>query len=495
MGGLGSADIVVLVVYLLGTIGIGLWMAGKQHTAEDYFLGNRELPWLLVMFSIVATETSTLTVISVPGLAYTGDFTFLQLAFGYVLGRIAAATILLPFYFKGEAMTAYGYLGQRFGRAPQASASVLFLITRVLADGVRLFATAIPLALITGWSYALCILLIGLITVIYTYVGGIKSIVWLDAIQLVLYIGGALIALLILLGQLGGWDAVVAALPEGKLRLVNMGLDEGIKGLFGGGYRLPAALLGGAFLSMASHGTDQLLVQRMLATRGLKQAQAALITSGFVVVLQFTLFLVLGSTLFVAFGGETMPSDHVFPRFIVEGLPAGLAGLMLAAIFAAAMSTLSSSLNSLASSTVLDLIHPAAGRSAEADNEKDGEGDDLKKGRRMTLVWALVLIGGAMLFRSTENPVVEVGLAIASVTYGGFLGTFLLGRLTVRPGPKSAVAAMAIGVVGSGTLVLFANLFWVWLVPLGCMVSLLGGLALSHLPGEGWRISPEQLDS
>jgi SSS family transporter len=411
-----------------------------------------------------------------------------------VLGRIAAATLLLPFYFKGEAKTAYGYLGERFGRGPQASASVLFLITRVLADGVRLFATAIPLALITGWSYALCILLIGLITVVYTYAGGIKSVVWLDAIQLILYIGGALTALLLVLGQLGGWNAVAAALPGEKLKLINVGLDEGIRGLFGGGYRLPAALIGGAFLSMASHGTDQLLVQRMLATRGLRQAQAALITSGFVVVLQFTLFLILGSTLFVAFSGEVMPSDHVFPRFIVEGLPAGLAGLMLAAIFAAAMSTLSSSLNSLASSTVLDLIRPAAPVGEEAHNGGDSDAEDLRRGRRMTLVWALVLIGGAMLFRSTENPVVEVGLAIASVTYGGFLGTFLLGRLTTRPGPRAAVAAMAAGVVGSATLVLFANLFWVWLVPVGCAVSLLAGFALSHLPGKGWRIAGQEPD-
>lgn len=475
---MNALDLTVLFTYLFGTAGLGLWLAGRQRTADDYFLGNRELPWFLVMLSIVATETSTLTVISVPGLAYVGDFTFLQLAFGYVLGRIAAATLLLPFYFKGGAKTAYGYLGQRFGRAPQASASVLFLITRVLADGVRLFATAIPLSLMTGWSYGLCILLIGLITVVYTYVGGIRSVVWLDAIQLIVYVGGAIVALGLVLGRLGGWDAFLASIPAGKLRLINLGLDEGVRGLFGGGYRLPAALLGGAFLSMASHGTDQLLVQRMLATRGLRQAQKALITSGFVVVLQFALFLVLGSALFAAFGGETMPSDHVFPRFIVEGLPPGFSGLLLAAIFAAAMSTLSSSLNSLASSTVLDLVR----------RPKESGEDDLKRGRRMTLMWALVLIGGAMLFRSQENPVVEVGLAIASVTYGGFLGTFLLGRLTTRPGPKAAVGAMASGVVGAGALVLFANLFWVWLVPLGCAVALIAGLTLSNIRGRGWSM-------
>ena len=480
MSNFATLDIVVLLLYMVGSAGLGLWLAGRQRSANDYFLGNRELPWLLVMLSIVATETSTLTVISVPGLAYAGDFTFLQLAFGYVLGRIAAARLLLPFYFKGQTHTAYGYLGQRFGRAPQTSASVLFIITRVLADGVRLFATAIPLHWMTGWSYALCILLIGLITVVYTYVGGIRSVVWLDAIQLVLYVGGALVALQFILGRLGGWETVVALLPEGKHRLIDLGLTEGVKGLFGGGYRLPAALLGGAFLSMASHGTDQLLVQRMLSTKGLRQAQKALITSGFVVVLQFALFLVLGSALFAWFGGEPMSSsDDVFPRFIVEALPAGLRGLMLAAIFAAAMSTLSSSLNSLASSTVFDLL-----RGTRAEGR-----DDLQRGRRATLVWALVLIGGAMLFRSRENPVVEMGLAIASVTYGGFLGTFLLGRLTTRPGPKAAVAAMAGGVVGAGALVLFANIFWVWLVPLGCVVSMSVGLLLSRLPGPGWTVS------
>ena len=480
MGRLGLFDIVVLVVYLGGVTGLGLWLGRGQQTGRDYFLGNRELPWLLVAFSIVATETSTLTVISVPGLAYTGDLTFLQLAFGYVLGRVAAALVLLPPYFRSEAVTAYDFLGRRFGRGPQSTASGLFMITRVLADGVRLFATAIPLAIVTGWSYAICILVIGIITLGYTYVGGIRSVVWLDGIQLVLYVSGALIAFVLILGRLGGWDALAVLLPAGKLRVIDPGLGEGLRGLFTGGYKLPAALIGGAFLSMASHGTDQLLVQRLLATRGLRQAQIALIASGGMVVLQFILFLLLGAGIHALYGGVSIPSDEVFPRFIVRDLPPGLTGLMLAAIFAAAMSTLSSSLNSLASSTVLDLF-----RRKGADEEQV-----LRRGRRSTLFWAVVLVGGALLFRSTDNPVVEVGLAIASVTYGGFLGTFLLGRMTTSVGPKAAVGAMASGVIVAGTVVLSASLFWVWLVPIGCTASVLTGLVLSRLPGPGWRTDP-----
>lgn len=490
---MNSVDLAVLVVYLGGSVGIGLWLGRVQRNATDYFLGNRELPWGMVALSVVATETSTLTVISVPGLAYAGDMTFLQLAFGYVIGRIAVAVFLLPSYFKGDTPTAYSYLGQRFGHAPQATASVLFLVTRVLADGVRLFATAIPLALITGWSYALCILVIGAITLLYTYVGGIRSVVWLDGIQLVLYLSGALIALWLLVLVVGGWNDFIGALPAGKLRIFDMGLSEGIGGLFAGGYRLPAALLGGAFLSMASHGTDQLLVQRLLSTRGLRQAQAALIASGFIVVLQFAFFLILGASLYVFYRGASMPSDQVFPRYIVEGLPPGLSGLLLAAIFAAAMSTLSSSLNSLASSTVFDLLRPRragiAGSEGAAGDEEDAGGagadssdaGDLKRGRLTTLIWAAVLVGGAMLYRSTENPVVEIGLAIASVTYGGFLGTFLLGRFTARPGSRAAVCAMVAGVLTGAFLALFTSVFWVWLVPLGCGASFATGWIAGRL--------------
>jgi len=470
-----GTDLIVLVLYLGLTLGLGLFLGGRQRSTTDYFLGGRQLPWLLVALSVVATETSTLTVISVPGLAYAGNMTFLQLAFGYVIGRIVVAFLLLPAYLRGEAETAYAFLGSRFGPASQSTASVLFIVTRVLADGVRLFATAIPLALITGWSYPLCILVIGAITVAYTWAGGIRSVVWLDAIQLLLYVGGALIALRLVLIVLGGGEGLAALLPPGKMQVVDLGLGEGLRGLFGDGYRLPAALIGGAFLSMASHGTDQLLVQRLLATRGLRQAQAALITSGFLIVVQFALFLVLGAALHAFYSGTAMPSDQVFPRFIVEALPPGLSGLLLAAIFAAAMSTLSSSLNSLASSTVFDLL-----RGRRHDRTSDDQ-RDLRRGRMSTLLWAVVLVGGAMLFRSTENPVVEIGLSIASVTYGGFLGTFLLGRLTDVRNPKAGLVALLSGVITAGALALFTTLFWVWLVPCGCSVAFGLGWLTGHL--------------
>jgi SSS family solute:Na+ symporter len=301
--------------------------------------------------------------------------------------------------------------------------------------------------------------------VLYTWVGGIRSVVWLDAVQLILYLTGALVALGLVLGSIGGWSGLMETLPAGKLRMINLGLSEGWRGLFGGGYRLPAALIGGAFLSMASHGTDQLLVQRLLATRGLRQAQIALIVSGFLVLVQFLVFLILGATLYVAFGGAPMASDEVFPRFIIERLPAGLAGLVLAAIFAAAMSTLSSSLNALSSSTVLDLFR----------RRDESDGDQLRRGRRTTLFWAVVLVGGAMLFHSTDNPVVELGLSIASVTYGGFLAAFLLGRFTSRGGPAAAVAALIVG-SGTGAVLWIGGLvFWVWLVPAGCLAGLLAG--------------------
>lgn len=488
-----ALDLFVIAMYLVAMPVVGILLSGKQKSSQDYFLGGRRLPWWAVCFSVVATETSTLTVISVPTVAYLGSFTYLQLAIGYLIGRIVVAFVLLPRYFAGNLVSAYAFLGQRFGSALQGTASVTFLITRLLADGLRLFATAIPvkvmlLAFGVDLAYWQIVFLLAVLTVIYTYVGGIRAVVWVDAIQLIVYVGGAILAGIVLAGRLPA-DWFSNALDEGKFQLLDFGSS-----IITDQYAFFTAVIGGAVFAMASHGADQLMVQRLLACKTLRDGQKALITSGLVVALQFGLFLFIGTMLWSFFRGASPEalgmanSDELFPRFIVNDLPPGLSGLFIAGILAAAMSTLGSSLNSLSTSTVSDLYQRLTKR-----------GDDaavLRMGKIWTLVWALVFVVFASMFTSTENPVVEVGLSIASYTYGALLGAFLLGLLIKRARQADALIAFAATLV----VVLFfafgvsfpdgeggrSSLAFPWYAPLGVLVTLVVGglLSLRHSSAE-----------
>ncbi len=430
--GFTPIDYGILFVYLIGVTIFGSWLGRSQKSTRDYFLGDRNIPWGAVCFSVVATETSTLTFISIPGIAYLTNLNFLQLTVGYLIGRIIISFLFLPAYYRGDLSTAYEFLGKRYGNRMRNFTSIIFQITRLLADGVRLFATAIPLSIITGWSYPLSIAVIGVLTIIYTYIGGIRAVVWIDVIQMGIYLGGAIIAGIFLLNLLpGGWsDVIAAARPEDKFQIFYPGFENGIRAFFTTRYNFITSIAGGMFLSMASHGTDQLIVQRLLTCNNLKNSQKALITSGILVMIQFALFLVIGLMLYAFYQGQIIgpdsnfitSSDELFPKFIVGELPAGLSGIIIAGVFAAAMSTLSGSLNSLASSSMLDLYKPRFGK----DNSPK---KDLLISRIITAVWGIIFIGGAMLFKDKNNPVVELGLAIASFTYGGLLGTFLMGVL------------------------------------------------------------------
>ena len=438
-------DFSILIIYLIGVTMLGSWLGKQQRDTRDYFLGDRNLPWTAVSFSVVATETSTLTFISIPGLAYMTNLGFLQLTIGYLIGRVVISFIFLPAYYRGEMFTAYEFLGVRFGPGIRKFTSVIFQITRLLADGVRLFATAIPLSVITGWSYPVSIAVIGILTVIYTYVGGIRAVVWIDVIQMFIYLGGAIIAAFFIINQLpNGWNDVLAyASADNKFQIFNFGFDNGFSGFFANTYTVLSGLVGGAFLSMASHGTDQLIVQRLLTCRNLKDSQKALISSGVLVIFQFALFLLVGLMLYAFYKGQVIgtgsafltDSDQLFPKFIVEALPPGLSGIIIAGVFAAAMSTMSGSLNSLASSSMLDLYKSKFGKNNSAEK-------DLLISRAFTALWGLIFIGGAMIFQDKNNPVVELGLSIASFTYGGLLGAFLLGVLFKHVNEKGALYAM-----------------------------------------------------
>ncbi len=442
--GFTPLDYGILFLYLIGVTILGFWFGKYQKNTRDYFLGNRNLPWWAVCFSVVATETSTLTFISIPGIAYLTNLNFLQLTFGYLIGRIIISFIFLPAYYKGELATAYEFLGNRFGLRMRNYSSVIFQITRLLADGVRLFATAIPLAVITGWSYPVSIAVIGFLTIIYTYLGGIRVVVWIDVIQMVIYLGGAIIAGIFLLSNLqGSWQDVIEVLRiENKFQIFNFNFGGDWKDFFSFKYNFITSIVGGMLLSMASHGTDQLIVQRLLTCNNLKDSQKALITSGISIIFQFALFLALGLLLYVFYRGQAAglnyefvaDPDAIFPKFIVEALPAGLSGLIIAGIFAAAMSTLSGSLNSLASSSMLDIYKSRFGKNNTPQR-------DLLISRIITVAWGIIFIGGAMLFKDKKNPVVELGLEIASFTYGGLLGTFIMGVFFSRVKENAALIA------------------------------------------------------
>jgi SSS family transporter len=475
MSAFTALDVVVLVAYLGGVTAWGAWLGRGQTAGRDYFLGSRSLPWIAVMLSVVATETSTLTFLSIPGVAYTGSLVFLQLTLGYLLGRTVVAAVLLPAYYRGDLSTAYALLESRFGVGARRFTSGIFMVTRLLADSVRLFATAIPLALITGWPYSVSIAVIGVLTVVYTYFGGIKAVVWVDAVQMGLYLIGAavtLVAVQVLVP--GGWGDVLSRAAEaGKLEVIDLTWNLSTT------YTIWAGVLGGGFLTMASHGTDQLIVQRLLTCRDQASAQRALVGSGVVVVAQFLIFLMVGLGLWGYYGGRPFElPDEIFARFIVEALPAGLTGLLIAGVFAAAMSSLSSSINSLASATAYDYWAPMVGAT-------DDEPRIFRAGRVFTLVWAALLIGGAILFipLSRGTSAVEVALGIASLVYGGLLGAFALGVLTRRPGQGAAIVGIVVG-IGLVTL-LRDRMAWPWYVPVGSLTTFAAGWL------AGWRFPRE----
>jgi SSS family transporter len=472
-------DYLIVGLYLTGVTIAGAVISGKQRSSRDYFLGGKQMVWWSVGFSIVASETSTLTFISIPGLAYKGDMHFLQLVIGYFIGRLLVSVIFIPAYYKGDLETAYDFLGKRFGMSLRSFTSSVFIITRVLASGVRLFATAIPVHLITGLDYSTSILLIGVFTLFYTYLGGLKAVVAMDVVQMFIYLGGAVASMILILHHLpNGWSDVVSYATAGginKFEIFNPNWGNGIWDFLSAPYTLLGGLLGGTFLTMASHGTDQLLVQRLLGCKSRWESQKALMLDASFIVLQFGFFLVLGLCLFAFYGGVPwkelglQTSDEIFPKFIVENLPTGLSGLVVAGVLASAMGTLSSSISSLASSTYLDLFQRTA-----KSRTLDAKGEVLWS-RLFTLFWGVVLIGGAMLFTDTRNPVVELGLKIASFTYGGLLGTFFLGLLFKRTNQTDATIGFISGLTAMISVLTFTKIDFTWHTLIGCFVTIVVG--------------------
>ena len=496
-------DLAILVAYLVGTVLFGAWFSRSQKNVKDYFVSGQKVPWWAIMGSIVATETSTVTFISVPGYAYGKNFTFMQLVIGYMIGRIVVTILFVPSYFKGELLTVYQLLGQRFGSGVRRLASILFLITRSLADGFRLFATGLVLAalllampgmegLARDWvpglnpTYTILIisvLVMGIATIVYTYLGGMTAVIWTDVIQLVIYLIGAVVAAFILVDRTpGGWNEIVqVGTAAGKFTWFDFTGDVTKS------YTFWSGVIGGAFLTTATHGTDQLMVQRYLCSNSTRQARVALLTSGAVIFVQFLLFLLIGAMLYVYYTGHApgenatftlngkQQTDRIFPHFIVTHLPPGVVGLVIAAIFAAAMSTLASSLNSSAATAVGDFYLPMTGG-------KKGDRHYLNVSRFLTAFWGAIQITVALIAINLSSRVVDEVLGIASFTNGVILGVFFLGTFTKRVKQTAAF----VGILAGATVMLYVKLrtgiSWQWYVLIGSVTTFMIGYAISLLP-------------
>jgi len=480
---LSSLDLAIIAVYLAGITLFGLRFRKRQRSMRDYFLADRNIPWWAISLSIVAAETSTLTIIGVPGIAYDSNLTFLQLAMGYIVGRIIISYVLLPHYFRGDLYTAYQLIERRFGPRLRTVTSVLFLLTRAAAEGVRVYAVSIVVSIALGTGELASIAIITLLTLIYTFEGGLAAVIWTDVIQTFIYVGGTLVGLVTILHLVpGGWSSVQEIAGQlHKFQVVDTPMVQQFPYFnLAKPYTLWAGIIGGAFLTTASHGTDQLIVQRLLAARNQKQSTLALLSSGIAVFFQFALFLLVGVMLFVYYQAPSAifgKADRIYPTFIVSHMPRGIAGLLIAAILAAAMSNLSAALNSLSSSSTMDLylrFRP------ELEEQKR-----LRLSRISTVAWALVLFGLAVIALHRVGRVVEVGLQIASIAYGAMLGVFLLGVLTKRANQNGAIFGMICGFFTEIYLWRWSHVPFTWWVAVGTIVTFAVGYTASLV----WKVA------
>jgi solute:Na+ symporter, SSS family len=469
---LSNIDLAILAAYLLGMVLLGVVMGRGTRSASHYMLGGRDVSWWLILFSIISTETSAVTFLSIPGFAFSRDMTWLQIPIGFLIGRILVARLLLPLYFRGELFTSYEVLARRFGGATEQLAAAFFILTRTLADGLRLFLTAIVVQEVTGLSLTWAVVLTGGATLVYTFFGGMQGVLWTDLVQFVIYIGGALFAFYLLLERLpGGFSELLAVGGEaGKLRFFDPSFDLAEP------YTFWAGIFGGVFVALGSHGVDQLMVQRYLCARNLGDARKALVGSGFVVAAQFALFLLIGVALF-AFYQRFPPEaafdrpDRVFAFFILREMPPGVVGLLVGAVIAAAMG---SSLNACATAFTRDLYRPHAGAAATPEKE-------LRVTRIFTVVFGILQIGVGIAGQQLASSVVGAILGIAAFTTGIVLGVFFLGIFLERVGQRAALAGFALGLAAMIAIYFATPLAWPWYALAGSAFTFAAGGLASEL--------------
>ena len=483
-----TLDLIIIFGYLIGITLFGIFYSGKQETTEDYFVGDRNVPWWAIAASIVATETSTITFISVPGIAFAknGNFEFLQLVFGYMLGRVVISVLFIPLYFKGELFTVYQLLGERFGEKVKMLASALFVIMRNIADGIRLLLTAIVLAAVyvafvpdanQQTIIIASIILLGVVMIVFTFFGGMEAVIWVEVVQLAIYIGGAIAAAVVILNQVDGGLARVLELGSefNKFQVFDFSLNFTKTYTFWGG------LIGGCFLTMSTHGTDQYLVQRYLCTDKPASAASALLSSGAVVLGQFIGFLFIGVLLFAYYQPFSLPEyaqvgtegsklaatfpfaggDQVFPDFITKHMPSGLSGLVVAAIFAAA---LSSSLNSIAATAINDLYKPFA--------KDKSDKNLLRKASILTVIVGIVQIAVAVAVKDAGSSALSQALSIASLINGPVLGVFLVGTFVKKADQTCALIAMAASIALMLYIYFGTKIAFPWYAVIGSLTTL-----------------------
>ncbi|RKY86627.1 sodium:solute symporter [candidate division KSB1 bacterium] len=465
--GFSLFDYIVLCLYFLILVCIGSWFSKKQRDIKDYFLGGRSIPWIIISISIVATETSALTFIGVPAISFISDFSFIQLAFGYLIARIILSLTLIKRYYYGEYYTPYSFLNFRFGREVKNFVGILFFITRILASGVRLYAISLVLSVITGISIYWSIVIIGITAVLYTYLGGITAVIWTDVIQMGMLILGGLFSLFVLADKIPGGlcHIIKTGFSTGKFKFLDFSLDFSIP------YSFFAGVIGGTIFGMASHGTDQSLVQRILTAKNYRGSRNALVLSGILIIPQFLLFLFIGVMLFIFYQNNRLDiplseADRIFPSFIVNEIGRGLSGLIIAGVFSAAMSSLDSALNALASTTIADFYIPYS-------SGKKTDKEILKISRLLTLFWGGILIGFAfisILFRNWGS-VLEIGLSVASFTYGSMLGIFLLGMSSCKFNSRVIIFSACSGILFVIFIRVFTGIAWPWFAVIGCLTT------------------------
>lgn len=462
-----SLDLAIILGYLVAVVAAGFWFGRRQQTTQQYFTAGHGVPWWAISASIVATETSTITFISVPGIAWArgGDFRFLQIVFGYVIARFVISAVFMPWYFRGELVTVYELLRTRFGNAVKGLAASLFIVMRTIADGVRLLLTAYVLAAVfksigaPQVGVAASVIGLGAVMIVFTLVGGIEAVVWIEVVQLAIYVGGAVAAAVVLINDVGFAHAIALGSASDKFRVFDFGFDLTRNFTFWSG------IVGGTFLTLSTHGTDQYLVQRYLCTDRPRNAAKALLASGAAVLVQFAGFLFIGVLLFAFYGNASQftAPDQVFPHFIANHLPAGLSGLVVAAILAAAMS---SSLNSIAATFVADLYRPMV---RTADDRRD-----MNVSRIVTIVAGIVQIAVGLAMQQSQRSALNSALSVASLINGPILGVFFLG-MTKRAGSRAALAGMMAGIATVGWIAFRTPVAWPWYTVIGSLTTLLVG--------------------
>jgi SSS family transporter len=470
---LSPLDYAVIGAYLVAITAFGSWFARFQHTTRDYFLTDRSVPWWAICFTIVATETSTLTFIGIPATAYGGNMTFLQLAAGYVIGRMIVSTLFIPAYFRGELFTSYELLQRRFGPRVKTLSAVIFLITRSLADGIRLFTTALVIAVVTQLPVSAVVIVLGAAMIVYTMRGGVSAVIWTDVVQMFVYVAGAAVIAWSLMNAIdGGWATVSSVGHEaGRFVVLDPSLDVSRV------YTLWAGVLGGIALTLSTHGTDQFLVQRLLSARSAAEASRGLVLSGFIVFAQFILFLLIGVMLYLQ---TPLPqplarTDEILPVFVVSALPSGVAGFIVAAIVAAALSP---SLNAMAATTINDFYVPYVNPAADEDRR-------LRVSKQVTVAWGVVQVLVALAAQFMARSVLDAGLSVLSLGSGAVLGAFLLGTLAPSTSERDAFAGMIAGLLVMALVWWATPVAWTWYVLIGAVTTVSVALASARLRPAG----------